>query len=385
MSVMRGDALTVAVPSLSDRWPDRVILVGLAALLLLPWSAALKIAAGPGPLATAFLTTPVYLYTVVAVAIFGLLMMRGCAPAGAAIVYAGASCLLTQTDLALACAHWLAIGVGLVLLLSLEDLRHWARIGLMVSIVLQIGYALIQLTHRDLFFFGLHPATVITPAGARLWVIPPMGSIGNEKYFGAMLALAGAVAPPWLVVLPAFGVWLTKSTLAAAALAVGLIVRMRSWTVALAVTVFGGWVYVWREGHDAGVGGSILSRLDAWGLALRDLFHAPLMGRGMGAWFTRIPELQKAADPTGAPIEVYYNSHSDVLQWAYEGGLIGVGILVWFLLWLWRRGAFHGPWGGALAALGVLVIALHPFHVPTLAPTCLLVIACSISSSSSAS
>jgi cation transporter-like permease len=67
-------------------------------------------------------------------------------------------------------------------------------------------------------------------------------------------------------------------------------------------------------------------------------------------------------------VEFYLQAHNELLQLAYEGGLVAVILLTaWGLAHraVWGAGARRDQ--AALLALAVLSLTWFPFHVPTLA------------------
>src|SRR5262249_23130315 len=229
-----------------------------------------------------------------------------------------------------------------------------------------------------------------------------VGTFGNVRYLGALVAVLIPLASP----------------LAALALAVGL-VAAKSWLAVLAATVgvvrsVGGGAYErsahvravqsdpWRERgvHPTAalltwvVGGAVVAlilatrfqtpgdlqtvwtRTATWTLGLRDMWAHPwsvLVGFGPAGWIGRIPQQQF----TSSTAELWLQAHNEFVQWFYEFGAVGLVILggrPWTI-----RGAIIAPYAGALVSLFIMSLGLHIFHWPTLAPPLILLLGCALS------
>jgi hypothetical protein len=361
-------------------WPSPSLpTLVVAALLILPWSAWTLIA-NPGPVTgRAFVDTPQYLFTVAGLAILGAWVLTRDRWLGVASLYVTAMAIIHPSDLGLATAHWVALGAGGIVLLGAikPSARDWIVLGLVVSGLLQVAYTAIQHWKIDLLFFGFRPLSIIVP----------VGSVGNPKYLGAMLAMIAALGPPRLLPLFVLGLVMSQSVLACVALMIGLMVRygrLRWWvwpgvTALLALAIWSSRSIHWFHGPSLD---SLVSRLAIWQITLQAwLWRGPLtwlFGAGFGTWYVDSPKIQLAAGMN--PAEVFFQGHNEGVQLLYEGGIIACAIVAgWVFEHFqdWRESdAFP-----ALVTLAVLCAGLHVLHVPTVIPTGLLVIGlCGISS-----
>ena len=362
-----------------SRWRELALWAAVA-LTLLPWSPFTRVA-NPGYVTPfIFVQTPLYLFTVAGMLVLGAWVCSRIRWLGVGALYVTVLAVLAPSDLALATAHWVTLGAaGIALLSCLSPAgRRWIVWALVVSTLAQIGYALLQYGHRDLLLFGLTPVAMIVP----------VGTLGNPKYLGAMIAMVAPLGPPWLLPFFILGIALSQSVLAAVALAAGLLVRYglrRWWVWANAAFILA--VAIWVHGPSTD---SLWARLITWQLALNAwAWHglwAWLFGSGFGTWFLDIPRLQVAIWTN--PAEVFFSAHNEPLQLLYEGGLMGVGILVAWIVASGRSWA-RSPAFPGLVALAVLCGGLQVLHIPTLAPSALLVLgvcseACSTSSDGAA-
>lgn len=363
-------------------WPS---LAGVAAvgLLLLPWLPFTRVA-NPGYVtARVFVDTPQYLYTLLGMLVLGAWIASRDGWLGAGSLYVTLSAFWHPSDLALATAHWVALGAaGIVLVGSLSlDARTWLVRILLVSCVAEVAYTAVQLGRRDLFFFGFMPMDMVQP----------IGTLGNPKYLGAMLAMAAPLAPLWLLPVFVAGIIMSKSALAAVAMIAGLMVRYAPrdrqrlqdlsghpvipyvlWLVPIGA--LGGLMLLdvpWFRGASLD---SLWSRLSTWHLAIASWWwHGPLswlFGSGFGSFFVDVPKLQVQIGVN--PVEVFFQGHSEPIQLLYEGGLVAWGLLGGWICW---RGGFHrAPAFPSVVALAILAAGLHVLHAPTVAPTALLVL-----------
>jgi len=218
-----------------------------------------------------------------------------------------------------------------------------------------------------------------------------LGTLGTEDAAAANVAITAPLMPWWLLPLPFMAVVVGQpeghSLTAIGALLVGLAVRyyrtwwllwIEVWSVLLAALWGFQYVQHWQ------VPSTALARLAVWALALRDWWATfPIYGflpnihpqifyatanpvTGNGPWWPRVALLQKYANvlPTN---ESFQQAHNDWLQWGYEYGLLGVGILGGWL-WTHRRmvTAEHGV-GAALIAGAVAAGGFFIFQVVGLA------------------
>ncbi|MEM8931055.1 MAG: O-antigen ligase family protein [Acidobacteriota bacterium] len=142
----------------------------------------------------------------------------------------------------------------------------------------------------------------------------------------------------------------------------------------------------------------LTGRLDSWRAAAWMWREHPIVGVGQGAY--RAEFGQARLDLQDRRVEFYRNhrlpffthAHNEPLQVAAEGGLLGLGALVWAIVLvvrgLRRRSSLDSNddeeaepspmrelWWPAMAALGILAITYFPFHVALQAFPWLLVLA----------
>lgn len=310
---------------------------------------------------------PLFLYTAFALIAIGLWLVRWDLWLGLFVAYTAARAVAYHTALALAIAHWVAIGA-----LVITVVRSWPapwlavlRWALVVGGVLECVYLVIQA-------FGRDPMWQIS--GWKLdGQVSTHGTLDHPTLTAAMLAMLVPLAPWWLILPFIIGLVLTHSLTATVAAVIGLAVRWRTsmprWVVALgsagaAVMVAG---LFWTKSHD-----SYHERIFAWATALREMDHnwaALLLGFGPGSWYRIVPVAQIAAQPSRT--EVFYQGHNEFMQFFFEGGLIAVAMLV---AWTWEHREQLAPAGGVVAC-AVLCIATFPFHVAPAAATAIAVIA----------
>jgi hypothetical protein len=307
-----------------------------------------------------FLVGPAFVFTAVGLGLVGVGLAAVDRWLGCFVLYTAAAALLTQRDLGLAIAHWIALGaIGLVLV------RHaaprWLCAGLIVSGIAQTVLMVGQIGGHDPFWDNAMPFA--------------HGTFGNSKHLGAFLAVVTPLAPlrwAWVLIL---GVILSRSWLAAGAVAAGLLVRpgmalrwrlyagLAGLLAIAGVTVTRG---AWME--------TLYTRTHVWSLAWRDTPALGwLTGHGPGGWYTRMLEVQVSAAGPAGPAEVFTRAHSDLVQLGYEGGVVALALLA---AWLYthRRALWASPWRGAALAVGIQALAFYPWHLPTVAPAAIVVL-----------
>lgn len=241
----------------------------------------------------------------------------------------------------------------------------YLRCAIVLGGVAQVGYGIVQ-------YFGHDPIWVPWAMG----IDPGLdirGTLGNRNFYGAYAAICLLLGPVWLMPVFVVGLVLAKSVMPVLACAVGLVVRFRSVRtvqVAAGVAILAAvaWVYVRNPDMP-----SIHHRLDIWAYAVKDWLstHAWL-GWGTGQWPNRIPAAHLSGQIQTVSNAVFVAAHNDWLQLAYEGGLIGLFLLV---CWCYRhRAMLVGEQGGAVAAVAVNAFGNFPFHVGTTALLALLVL-----------
>jgi hypothetical protein len=324
--------------------------IWLALLMGIPWLALTPFAVG-----NVIEETPWRVYT-----LGGALLVVAMVARRDRWLMAGAGWLILTTvwqptGHATASAVWLALGV--TGLMAVRTAGPRARRGLRAAVVAGACLQALVVLWQTWAGRALIPGEF--PAG---------GTIGNPGLAGGLLALAVPWAPVvWWPVLGA-GLGAAGSTTAAAAALLGAAWRA-PWWPARGIAAAGGGVLALAKVGGEGWG----TRPAVWALALGDWLSHPgavVLGWGLGGWAARVPALQgQRTWPLGTTaVEFYLQAHNELLQLAYEGGLVAVVLLAaWGL-------AHRAAWGAgarrdqaALLAVAVLSLAWFPFHVPTLA------------------
>ena len=340
--------------------------VGVAVVaVLLPGSGWALIGTTPGP---AYLDAARSLATAAGLALAGACLARWDRWLGGFVLAAAVASVAVGTDLALAIAHWVALGAGGLVLVRMAAEAGHGRV--LVGVLVAAGLAQAALA-----------------VGAVLWWRPwwyehaptmALGTFGNPKFLGAFLAVVVPVAPLWALPPLLLGVALSQSALAGVAAFVGLLVQPRvSWVGRMGLGAAGlaaALGAVWTRG--AGLG-TLAERQEAWRIAFADLTPLDaLIGHGAGAWLTTVPYRQiNAAGPSRMawPEELFAQPHSDLVGLFYAGGLVAVTLAAGWL-WSHRHALRVSPWRGAAVAVGVECALFHPLHLATLAPAYVVVL-----------
>ena len=281
------------------------------------------------------------------------------------------------------------VSYGIVLLIAAECIReeHARKIFALVLIVFGASYA----------FFAL--AQELTSTGKIFWVHTPQfgasiyGSYVDHAHYAGLMEM---LAPFPLVVtmghlvrgekraLIAFCAVLMASTIFLCGSRGGMIAFV------LQLVLFAGLVLVQRRNPRVALGlvamcvlvlgfllfvgkGEILGRLgnlrpgirldiskDCWKMFLR----RPVLGWGMGTFPTVYPGYRSFYTN-----DFVNEAHNDYAQLLVESGVLGFGVMVWFLVLLYRHGLpksrrWEFKWDGALslaALLGCTGIVFHSF------------------------
>ena len=277
--------------------------------------------------------------------------------------------------------HALMFAVGALLFHAVRRLPargrsvcHVAAAGLGV---VQAGYMLLQVWGYDPLWFRFD--------GGVLGTVQPLGTLGTVDGAAAYVAMTTPLMTQWLMPLGVGAVLHAKSGGAMLALMVGLALRFRSRVPLLRLTLaLSGLFYVamyWASlnAHTLPfnkLAQSMFGRLAIWELGLRtwaSSTSSPLTGWGLGGWDLVIPQVQQRyrLAPT---LEWWREAHNDLLQFVIEAGLLGAGLLGW---WLWQhRAMWSGPWGPSVAALAVVTMTFFPFHVASTAFLGILLLGC---------
>lgn len=204
---------------------------------------------------------------------------------------------------------------------------------------------------------------------------PPTGwAMKSPRYAGALIAIAVPLAGWSIMPVLGLGLLLSQSYLAVLAAMLGLLVQGRArWgrlslvgALILLLSMVGALRWL---GHQP-VSPIWQTRVETYQLAARDFRTTPWLGFGGGGWRTRMP-LQQLTD---GQIDLFEGSHSEVVGWLYENGLIGM-VLVGTWLLLHARGFLRSSVRGAVVAVAILATGLHIFHVAALSPWIVVVMA----------
>ena len=291
---------------------------------------------------------------------------------------------------ALSAWHWLVTGWTLAPggtlwpMIAMATFLGWrspawvldmALAGLLASGVVQVLIALTQLSPRGLF-----------------WVqhMGPHGTVGHRTGLGIYLALLAPLAfttdYAWgLAVVYGAGVVLSRSTVAVATLAAGIVV-VQPWLLWLAplapVLALGRLVERHAPGADFG---------DRWHLGrwcFQPIFYSPPGRPRDDSWWLRTSIwravwAESTRTWTGiflghgagsfritgrkwmgryALREIYQEAHNDYLEKFYEYGVAGV-VLSLLALWSLADRVGWGPWTGVVVATGVAMLANFPLSV----------------------
>ena len=281
------------------------------------------------------------------------------------------------------------VSYGIVMLVAAECVRgeNARKIFALVMVVFGALYA----------FFAL--AQELMPNGKIFWLHSPQfhgsiyGSYVNHDHYAGLMEM---LVPIPLVLsmgqlfrggqraLIGFCAVLMASTIFLSGSRGGMI------AFALEIVLFGALTLVQRRNPGVAIGlvtvcililaflvfvgrGQVLSRLGDLGPGirlnitkdcLRMFLHRPVLGWGLGAFPTVYPSYRSFYT------NLFVNeAHNDYAQLLVETGLLGFGLMVWFLIRLYRRGLptsrrWEFKWDGALslaALLGCTGILFHSF------------------------
>ena len=311
---------------------------------------------------------PLYLFTAGATGLAGIVLMTWEYWLGAAVAYLAVRAIVTPSSLGLAVVHWVCLGALLYLALSALPPR-WARglrWGLVASGLTQAAYGMIQLCGYDPIWNGWRPTGVHFMHG----------TVDHPTLYGALCAILAHLGPAWTLPILTVAAWGSGSLLAVVAILGGAVVRwwdapMVRYGGLLGIAGWLAWTYRMVGPWRAKSADSLGARLTAWSLAWADMdrsWAALLFGYGPGSWWRRVPRAQIAADPTLGT--VFYQGHNDLLQLAFEGGLVACALLG---LWILSHPAF---WTSpAVWALGIVSLGTFPWHVAPVAVTAVAVLA----------
>lgn len=223
-----------------------------------------------------------------------------------------------------------------------------------LSGVLQTVIAGLQAAGMDPFYA---PDAPFKAAGTMV------GTVGNDTWLGAYLALVGAVAPWWAIPACLAGQVFARNRLGLLAMVLALLVRYRrAWPVlgppAACGMLFAGWWWADKTWD------TLWSRLGVWGKGLAIWWeHGRVFGLGPGSWAWYLPQFDQR--------EAFVQAHNEWVQLLFEGGAVG---LLLALAWVWthhRRLAAHP----AAWALLVLTMGTFPLHLAVVASVAIIALA----------
>jgi hypothetical protein len=327
--------------------PSPTAAVAAVGLLLLPWT---PLVSSQRDHAAAMAVTPWVLWTPLVALVIGCLV-GGWLGLGVGWV---ALRSLTGDETALWTAAFVAFGAGALSLVSRWP-RTWLRWAILCSVGAEIG-------------LSLAPTS---------WI---GGTFPNPAVLGIAVAVAMVLSPLWAWPALSIGLlWSHSYLMAALALVVGSIVRWPEYALPIGLAAAGLVIgYGVLVGYDPWP--SVASRVMTWGSLLSDLRGwSIVVGHGPGSWSGRMWNLYCPCPPG----DVWTAAHHEPLQWLYETGLVGLAILA---AWMRRCVSMLRPapahWRGAFASVVAVSCGLQVFHLPTLAPLLILVLAGALHASS---
>lgn len=202
--------------------------------------------------------------------------------------------------------------------------------------------------------------------------VAPLGLSEGPRYGAALVAVAAPLAPLSVLPLLLAGLAVSQSYLAVTAALVGLAMahRARHPMIGLLSVAWGaGALLVFTAIRPAPM---LASRIETWrDFAWPHYAQQPLLGLGFGGWGTTVPWHQFALSTSGPGW--FGHAHSDLVEWIYETGLVGLALLVGFLVAAWR--AFRvSPVRPALVVIALLALGFHVFHSLFLLPWLTLIV-----------
>lgn len=262
--------------------------------------------------------------------------------------------------------------------------RRWVSWAFLLGIAWEFAFGLVNL-------FGQYPGM--------LWVDPrymgkPMGFLTHVNYFGSLLALGLPLS--WaLLGLPAALVMFTMICLTVSG---GPVISASAGALFLAWPELGRRSRMGVAGFLGGAVALVMTlhewrlsgRWEVWAAVLPEYLRYPVIGQGLGSWRVWADhtnyklEIQRG-QPPGTVVFATLQAHNEVIQLAFELGLIGLvlgGLWAWQA---WRAGsavmratapALDRPWWGPgripleRAWVGILVVAAvnmlgsPTFHLP---------------------
>lgn len=242
------------------------------------------------------------------------------------------------------------LGAG-ILFVGLEDsqIRFFLKCAVWGA-VLNAAYAYVQMLGKDFIFLYVKPEHMLTPTGfmgQQTLLGPYLASAIVVSLFLGDYALAIFMLGPLLA---------TGSSFTMAAFISGLCLfsfhrfggRRTLYLVASLVPLLIAWLMLYPEWLNPqgrfGVWNEILTRaMDHW-----------FWGHGIGTYAFYAPTIQTHLSQVQNGI--FREAHSDILQLFFDGGLVGVGLILW-CAWLFLRAAvktFHLPELAAASAVTLI-------------------------------
>lgn len=350
-----------------------------AAVCLLPFATLVPLYGWPGGIAAG--NSPTVFLHLLGVLLIAALVWREDRWLGAFAAYIALDALRSPAP-AIGRAWQMADAVALGALLYVYVRKvpePWAgrvRTALGASGIIQAAIAGLQYLGRDPFYEKDAP---FQTAGTMV------GTLGNDTWLGAYLAVVGAVAPWWMVPFAGIGLLFARNRLGLIALAAALLVRCYlAWHAEQVIQRPGGWYMIAEDRRRTYARVALLvavlltpalwlidkttdtlyARLHVWRKGLTAWWeHGILFGRGPGVWAWDVRQLELP--------EHFGQMHSDALQLLYETGLVGLALIVCWTI-AHRRELLANP---AAWALAILCAAFFPFHVAQVAGPALVAVA----------
>lgn len=256
------------------------------------------------------------------------------------------------------------VGAGIALFLAARAVPgEWIPLvtwALVLGVVVQVVLAMTQV--------------LLAIAAGQTWHVvreAARGTVGNRVVLGCLCAMAWPLATIWWVGPLLVGVALTRSFSALVSAAVAAVALWPSlWWLVGGLGVLG-WIGMQyrRPTPVAGMHSRVVLAALCWKQMRRAGWRERLLGFGSGSFFRSSKWWMSNRQTT----ELFKHAHNDVVQGAFEWGLIGVTAVGLFAAMLFLRGGLGAPITAALAAVAVNALFQFPLHLPhVLVPTLVL-------------